>query len=358
LVSPIFFGGGRRVSLCLWRREISLAILSSAFAILAAEVAIRYVLPPPYRVDSSAIIRARMHRQDPQIGWILGSDPMQVPHRLIDKQGAVKYDVVYSVAGGQRRTSRQPGRGPALIAAGCSFTFGHGLIDEDTWPWLLQEHQPDVHVMNLGCMGYGTDQALLAAERQVIKSKGPKITVVLGFADFQIERNRSPQGWMAIVYPFSKPLFAVSPEGVEYKRQVRFLRAGGWADHSELLRHIFNTLGNRVYGIPSHDEARGLTAALITTFAKRYASHGARFAVVMLPYNDDRSPQSQADQAFVLDHLRAAGIPVLIPNFPRLNDGQFDTARFTVSHMDRHPNREYNLILTNQIVQFLKATWG
>jgi hypothetical protein len=341
-----------------WRREASLAIISSAFALVAAEVAIRFALPAAYRVDPSAIIRARMHRPDSQIGWVLASDSIRIPHRLVDKQGTVQYDVVYSVSGGQRRTSKHEVRGPALLAAGCSFTFGHGLNDQDTWPWLLQEHLPEVHVMNVGCMGYGTDQALLAAERQVLQSKGHINAVVLGFADFQIERNRSPQGWMSIVYPFSKPLFRVSPDGVEYVRQVRFLSAGSWSDHSELLGHILNTLGNRIYGIPSHNEARQLTTALITTFAKRFGSQGVRFAVVMLPYADDRSPQSQVDQNFVVNRLRAAGIPVLVPDFPRLSDDRFETARFTVSHIDRHPNREYNLALTNQIVRFLKATWG
>jgi hypothetical protein len=341
-----------------WKKEVSLVVISSAIAFLAAEVAIRFVLPPPYRISPSAIIRARMHRPDPQIGWVLSSDSIQMPHRLEDKQGVLQYDVVYSVEGGQRRTSQHQVGGPALIAAGCSFTFGHGLMDSDTWPWLLQEQVRDVHVMNLGCMGYGTDQALLAAERQVLQSKGHTKAVVLGFANFQIERNRSPQGWMSVVYPFSKPLFGVSPSGIEYKRQVRFLSAGSWADHSALLSHVLNTMGNRIYRIPSHAEARELTAALMVTFAKRFASEGVHFAVVMLPYNDDRSPESQVDEAVITNRLRAAQIPFLVPDFPRLGEGRFDTERFTVSNIDRHPNRKYNLILTEQIVRFLKAKWG
>src|ERR1700681_3809912 len=110
--------GGRRMSSWRYRREATLAIISSAFAILAAEVAIRFVLPPPYRVDPTAIIRARMHRPDPQIGWVLGSDSMQMPHRLLDKQGVVQYDVVYSVAGGRRRTSEHEVKGHDVTVAG------------------------------------------------------------------------------------------------------------------------------------------------------------------------------------------------------------------------------------------------
>jgi len=43
-------------------------------------------------------------------------------------------------------------------------------------------------------MGYGTDQALLAAEREIARSSTIAVrAVVLGFADFQIDRNRSTQ---------------------------------------------------------------------------------------------------------------------------------------------------------------------
>jgi len=215
---------------------------------------------------------------------------------------------------------------------------------------------PHNRVINTGCMGYGTDQALLAAEREVRQHPGKIEAVLLGFADFQIERNRCTQGWLATVYPFSKPLFVIRSGDVEYVRQVRFWSAGIAAEYSNLFAQFANTAANRFYGIPSsHRQATDLTVALITSFAKRFDALGVKFAVAILPYMDDHSSQSLGDQRFIAEHLRHAGIPVLLPKFPRGRDGGLDVREFMVSDLDRHPNRRYNAILSTQVAGFLRS---
>ena len=349
-------------------KEVFLAAGSVLVCLLLGEAAARLFLPRPIRADHSAIVEAAeirkpgnrktfqsLHRPDPRIGWVLNSDSMQYRNRLVDAQGALQYDVVYSVSGGRRKTSLAPMSGPELVTAGCSFTFGHGLNDQDTWPWLLQERLSDYRVVNAGCMGYGTDQALLAAEREVQQHSTGATAVVFGFGDFQIERNRCTQGWMATVYPFSKPLFAVRSGEVEYEHQVRFWDGGIAARYSNLFGRLANTLANNAYGIPSHDEARELTATLLTSFARRFQALGVRFAVVVLPYFADNSPQTRADRQFVIARLQAAGIPTLQLAFPRNPDGGLSVRDFMVSKIDRHPNRRYNLLLTDQLRPFLQS---
>lgn len=335
------------------RKHLLLCAVSVIFSLLVAELVSRWFLPPPFQPNRGADSIRSWHQPDPVIGWTLTSDSIKVPHRLVNPQGSLQYDVVYSLSGGQRITSAHPPDAPIIIATGCSFTFGHGINDEDTWPWLLQEQMPNYRVMNLGVMAYGTDQALLAAERQMLRSPQQTAAVILGFADFQIERNRSTQGWLATVYPMSKPLFAVVPEGVKYKRDVRFWSPGAVAGHSALIAHLLNTLANRAYGIRSHGEARVLTVALITTFAHRFQALGVPLVVVWLPHAGDTAPESRIDNAFVIEHLRAASIPVLVPDIPRLGNGQFDMRTYAVSTIDWHPNRQYNLLLANQLHQFL-----
>jgi hypothetical protein len=349
--------------------ETLLAISAVVLSVVMGEIGARVLLPVPARADRSAMTDASevlkpanrklfgsLHRSDPLIGWVLTPDSMQFRHRLIDAHGAIQYDVLYSVEGGQRRTSAVPHTGPNLIAAGCSFTFGHGLNDEDSWPWLLQEKLPDYHVMNTGDMGYGTDQALLAAERAVRQHAGQTSAVVLGFGDFQIERNRSTQGWLATVYPFSKPLFAVRSGDVQYQHQVRFWSGGAAAQYSNLFASAANTFANRANAIPSHEGAKELTAALITSFAARFQALGVQFAVVMLPYIGDNSPQARADREFIVARLKAARIPTLIANLPRANNGLLTEHDLMVSSIDKHPNRRYNAILTDQILAFLQSS--
>jgi len=349
-------------------KETLLAIGSLTVSLLLAETAARIFLPTPARADRSAIVEATeirkpsnrktfqsLHRPDPQIGWVLNPGSIQYRNRLVDPQGVVQYDVVYTVESGHRKTSASSPAGPELVAAGCSFTFGHGLNDRDTWPWLLQEKLPDYHVVNVGCMGYGTDQALLAAEREVRLNPARTRAVIFGFGDFQIERNRSTQGWLATVYPFSKPLFELRSGEAEYRRQVRFWNGGVAAQYSNLFGALTNILANRINGIPSHEQARELTAALLTGFARHFRSLGVSFAVVVLPYFSDNSPLARADRQFVLQRLKADGIPTLVAAFPRNPKGELNVHDFMVSTIDRHPNRRYNLLLTSQWQPFLQS---
>ena len=350
-------------------KEVFLGVGSLTASLFLGEVAARTFLPRPVRAERSAIVEAAeirkpsnrktfqsLHRADPQLGWVLSPDPIQYHNRLVDPQGALQYDVVYSVEAGRRKTSLAPPSGPELITAGCSFTFGHGLNDQDTWPWMLQEKLSNYHVVNTGCMGYGTDQALLAAEREVRQHPSQTSAVIFGFGDFQIERNRCTQGWMATVYPFSKPLFAVRSGEVEYQHQVRFWTGGIVAQYSNLFGLLANALGNRANGIPSHEGARELTAALLTSYGRRFQALGVRFAVVVLPYFGDGSPQARADRDFVLERLRAAGIPTFVPAFPRDTNGGLNVREFMVSRIDHHPNGHYNLLLTSQLQPFLQST--
>lgn len=346
------------------QKEWVLAGASAVISLLIAEAGVRRFMPEPARVNPQAIKKAievnhaamrSLHRADPQIGWVLSSDPVQFRHKLVDDSGALQYDVVYSVSGGRRVTSEHPPEGPAVITAGCSFTFGHGLNDRDTWPWQLQEKLPQYHVINSATMAYGTDQALMAAERQVQACPEHAAAVVLGFADFQIERTRSPQGWLVHVYPFSKPLFRERGGEAEYQRQVRFWSAGILSDHSDLIAHALNTSANLAYGIPSHEQARELTASVISTYAARFQKLGTRLAVVVLPYIGDQSPQARGDREFVVRRLKQERVPVFVADFPRGADGGIEGRDFLVSRIDRHPNRRYNSLVAGQVESFLRA---
>jgi hypothetical protein len=207
------------------RNERLLVLGSAAIAMLMGEASARWLLPPRYRLHQT---HRRVHDRasesevfDPEIGWVLANGTVD------SREGAAfQPGLVYSIRNGERLTSAQLRNGPRIVATGCSFTFGQLLMDGSSWPWLLQERLPSYHVVNVANMAYGTDQALLAAERHVLHFPGEVDTVVLGFADFQIDRNRSGQSWLSKIMPFAKPLFVRNGAGVEYKRQMRFF--AGW----------------------------------------------------------------------------------------------------------------------------------
>ncbi len=267
-------------------------------------------------------------------------------------------DAIYSISQGKRLTSLDPHSGPMIVTTGCSFTYGGGENDEDSWPWLLQERLGDYDVVNVAASGYGTDQALLAAERRVSHSPGVR-AVLLGFADFQIERNRSSQSWLWRIYPAAKPLFLQRDSGVEEKGLVKFWSLGSTidsvADHSVLFSRAMNLLSDRIiYRVQPYDGGKRLTVALITDFARRFQSRGIPLLVVVLP-SQWKLPGAEVDGRFVIDHLRVAGIPTLVPNFPRLPDGRLAPTWF---NRINHPNRQYNLVLADQVAPLVRQYVG
>ncbi len=338
-------------------KKLLLVIISTLCTLALAEAGIRWASPVWYPHTQSHQghngfgSSPPVNVYDPELGWTLSAQP-------VTGHDSGRADVLYSVANGERRTSDQPHSGPIIVVTGCSFTFGQGINDADTWPWLLQEQLPDYHVINVAAMGYGTDQALLAAERALTRYPGQVRTVVLGFGTFQIDRNRCPQSWLATTCPFGKPRFVrTADEQVEYKGQVKFRSMGHFidfvVDHSLFLSAIANLVADRlVYRIEQHDAARQSTADLMTDFARRFERRGAQLVVVVMPYLSDQGPQSKADREVVVRRLRASGIPTLLVDIPRSADGRIAPRQFTVGS---HPNREYNLTLTSQLAGVLSG---
>jgi hypothetical protein len=154
-------------------------------------------------------------------------------------------------------------------------------------------------------------------------------------------------------WPLAKPLLRVRGEGVESSGLVRFWYPGSLLDRSVFVMNIVNRLANLVNRVPDHAGARELTARMIVEFARRFEARGTRLVIVILPHKTDQSRLAREDTEFIVERLRAAGLPTLIPDYPRLPDGQFDRQRFLIPSDQVHPNRDYNVMLADQLAKFL-----
>jgi lysophospholipase L1-like esterase len=99
--------------------------------------------------------------------------------------------------------------GPAILAAGDSFTYGAEVDDADTWPVALQSllGQP---VVNAGVNGYGLDQIVLRAEK-VARTLHPRVIVVAMIYD-DLRRAEMSRVWGA-----DKPYFTVEGEALSLR---------------------------------------------------------------------------------------------------------------------------------------------
>lgn len=94
----------------------------------------------------------------------------------------------------------------SMLLLGCSFTYGYGVNDGDTFAALVQQAFPEEVVRNKGVIGYGTIQSLLQL-REMIK-QGSLETVLLNFSSFHFMRNGLSQAYrsnLKIGYQRSSP---------------------------------------------------------------------------------------------------------------------------------------------------------
>ncbi|OVE74305.1 hypothetical protein BVX94_00780 [bacterium B17] len=81
---------------------------------------------------------------------------------------------------------------PLVAALGCSMTYGYGVNDSDTYPWVLQEGLPEYNVKNYGVNAYSLYQAQLMLEA-IPEDEDLKL-VILGFHENLEKRNTNCMG--------------------------------------------------------------------------------------------------------------------------------------------------------------------
>lgn len=102
-----------------------------------------------------------LFRPDPVLGWSLTPNhAVQVGFRdgILQHIGPDGWRHVPGAARAQ---------GPRVAVYGCSFTYGTGLADDETFTALLQRDLPQVQILNRGIGGHGTLQNLLQLRRDI-----------------------------------------------------------------------------------------------------------------------------------------------------------------------------------------------
>ena len=169
---------------------------------------------------------------------------------------------------GYRVVAGGPSSGKVVAMMGGSFTIGTGVNDDETYPSVLQrEYWKAYRVRNLGVYAYGTSHVLLQLEEEF--EAGHQIDVVV-------------YGWIA------HHLFR------NYRRHRWLMSLTSWGGEGPLFEVVD---GKPVYqGLIDLDEAMDdndprlivkeweVTEALLAAIAETCKAHGARFIVVLLPW--------------------------------------------------------------------------
>lgn len=253
--------------------------------------------------------------------------PLPAFHRLLTK-GRDLFDVKYTFNsdGWRIMPDGDPDAKNDLLLFGCSFTFGIGLEDEQTWPWKLAKLLGrDWQVDNYSAGGWSINHTLCMLEHHLIEKPGGANRYALFLAiDHHLRRNE--------VFP-STPHYELNEAGEAVaKGKARF-------NFAFMLPHTFNgsqlarETGSFVIGaLMKHpEEAINIYLAMIRKCAAILEKeYGTKLIVLLWP-----------DMEFLKDRLEEMDITVLLvrPMLAEWDTPEDNGHKYRISRLyEPHPN--------------------
>lgn len=284
------------------------------------------------------------HTPDPHLGWGLKPGHTATNSFTIPR---LKLSLDYTVTTddqGRRITSPEPQTGNTAISFyGCSNTFGWGLDDEATFPWLVQADHPEFTIRNYGVSGYSLCQILLRMEQTIAQDR-PKV-VVLGFSPGLEARSVSDHHYLRIVgEQGGTPPSCLSVERKNGKRTMKRFPLEGYkhlplSGKSPLIKLVERSLNRLVYASRAKNAARRKTTEhLLLAMDNLCKKHGAVFHVQYLVANTGY-------RKFLRDtNINWAPGPADLDACD-----ENGTYRYRLSPFDGHPNAQANKEYANAL---------
>lgn len=231
---------------------------------------------------------------------------------------------IYTNAQGMRNSqdfSTEPDGKPRLMIVGDSYSFGHGISNEETFAHVLNKvHMPDWQVMNLSVSATGTDQNYLMYEHYGEKFN-PDI-VLLGF--YVLDFNRNTFSFRDYAKPMYVPMEdgtlklthspVPSPEKLIAQYRNGEKQIGGWhySYAYAAFKKIFTTATKRNRD-PGSLPRRTLTG-IMEKFIQRVRGNNATPIWIIFPIRDIMKKETSkysVIEEFVEAEARRLGMPVL-----------------------------------------------
>ena len=262
------------------------------------------------------------------------------------------YDVTYSIDEDGLRRSFAAATEPcdaAVLFFGCSMTFGEGLEDEETIPYLAGKIS-NRKTYNFGFHGYGPHQMLSAIEHGVVDGA---VRCRPRYAIFQTEFSHVSRAAGKKWWGSHGPHYVLSPAGAS-------VHDGRFDDHKcrMILRRLFQKSAVYQRFFRECDPAceKDLKTYLAIILSAKEALQdkfpGLEFHVVYWGARDSHNKKHVERDEDLLERFQRAGITVhqikdILPGY------QQDPGQYAISRYDSHPNFKANQYIADYIVQHI-----
>ncbi len=212
---------------------------------------------------------------------------------------APQFDVTYTIDGDRCRVTPTPdvpeGR---VFITGCSYTFGHGVEDDECYPAVLAaRHWPSYKIQNRAVCGYGTVHAyLLVSDELDAPDRDPPSLVIYAMIPDHLRRNYLRKSYVRHIV--ANPFFR--------KRSLDPLVERRGYPHFELVDGKLESRGlieeeGALKDSPLLKYAEiSLTEAFLSEMHKKCSEKGAPLVIVLLP---QRMSYDWGDVRYVLGKL-------------------------------------------------------
>ena len=180
------------------RTKLLAATLILLISVVLAEVLVRLMGFAPARIPEFEILNEpdSCILAHPQLGYSLNDGDYSV---------TLNRGLTYSVHQQEgRRSTQNSTQLPAdtlseMALMGCSFTYGMGVNDHETFAYRVNQHFDSIQVNNYGVPGYGTLQPYLQLKEMIHSGRAPRY-VVYCYLDFHNERNALNPAYQEVVW--------------------------------------------------------------------------------------------------------------------------------------------------------------
>ncbi|MEO0038069.1 MAG: hypothetical protein RIQ59_1280 [Bacteroidota bacterium] len=170
-------------------KKITFTLVIALFFILFLELFLRLIGFTPIEFNQKVVSKPEIPYTADSLGITLKRGTYK-----ININDHVYYKATHNIER-RRVTSKVPVHSlNKIIILGCSFAYGVGVNDEESFPFLLQTYLKEYEVENYSVPGSATIQSYLNLKKCLLKGDRPTI-VVLSYAAFHEERNQLTRGF-------------------------------------------------------------------------------------------------------------------------------------------------------------------